>query len=392
VVDVPVADGYVVMEIHMANSIYIVAGEMSGDAHAAGLLKSLKKQLPDLLVHGCGGPEMEELSEYKVENWVADAAVMGFWEVLKHYSWFKKKFDAMLADFIKLQPEVLLLVDYPGFNLRFAKAARKAQPKVKIIYYISPQVWAWNKGRIPKMVEILDEMMCLFPFEQKIFQDAGLKTTFVGHPLVDELDEQKIVTKRDDQLVGLFPGSREREVSRLFPVMLDAAGELLKEGKNLYFSVPAATPELEVILHQLIKDKNLTEKVEVTKQKSHSLMQRASCAVIASGTATLEAAYYGLPYCLVYKIAWPTYFLGKILVKIEHIGLINILANRKIVKEFIQLDANRENIYHCLREFIEKADYRQNISKQLLEAALLLGDEGAHERAANCVADWIIKK
>jgi len=159
---------------------------MSGDAHAAGLLRELQVMHTDLEIFGAGGPEMNQLSNGNVNNWVEDAAVMGVIEVLKRYGWFKERFAEMLEEIKQIQPEVLLLVDYPGFNLRFSKIIRQALPNTRQVYYISPQVWAWNKRRIPKMVHLLDEMLCLFPFEKPIFEDAGLKTTHVGHPLVDE--------------------------------------------------------------------------------------------------------------------------------------------------------------------------------------------------------------
>ena len=181
-----------------------------------------------------------------------NAAVMGVWEVLKHYRWFQQQFREMLAEIVAARPQVLLLIDYPGFNLRFAKAVREKLPEVKIVYYISPQVWAWNRGRIPKMAQMLDEMMCLFPFEQEIFSSAGLRTTFVGHPLVDELEAERLTIERDKNLLGLFPGSREREVSRLFPVMLDAAQSLLVDHPSLRFVAPAASVKLAAIMRSHI--------------------------------------------------------------------------------------------------------------------------------------------
>ena len=170
---------------------------MSGDAHGAGLLRELRTIHTDLKIHGTGGPEIEALGNGNVKNWVEDAAVMGVVEVLKRYGWFKERFGEMLADIKRLKPEVLLMVDYPGFNLRFSEAVKRELPETKQVYYISPQVWAWNKRRIPKMVGLLDEMLCLFPFEKPIFEDAGLKTTHVGHPLVDELAAERLDGGRD---------------------------------------------------------------------------------------------------------------------------------------------------------------------------------------------------
>ncbi|MGJ8672107.1 lipid-A-disaccharide synthase [Rubritalea sp.] len=369
-----------------STSIYLIAGEVSGDTHGAELMHALSDRIPGVDLSGTGGPEMHSIST-NVRDWVEDAAVMGIWEVLKHYKWFKQQFDAMLAEIIELKPDALILIDYPGFNLRMAKAVREALPQTKIIYYISPQVWAWNKGRIPKMAELLDQMICIFPFEKDIFQDAGLATEFVGHPIVDELAEKTISVERDPKLVGLFPGSREREVARLFPVMIEAARRLSIEHPSLRFKAPAASKKLALQMRSLIsKAKVSTELIEISTGDSHALMQKAACGVIASGTATLEAAYYGLPYCLMYRIAWPTYFIGKMLIKVDYIGLVNILAGKQVVEEFIQGDADPCHIQHALDRFLTDDEHRNNVIAQLVETSSKLGDSGCHVRAADSVA------
>ncbi len=374
----------------MSKRVYVVAGELSGDAHGAGLLQSLKEMVPGVEIHGAGGPEMAELAGAGLRDWVEDAAVMGVWEVLKRYGWFKQRFAEMLAELKVFQPDVLLLIDYPGFNLRFAAAVKRECPQTRIIYYISPKVWAWNKRRIPIMAGLLDEMLCLFPFEQPIFEDAGLKTTFVGNPLVDELEKERIGgAQRDSSLVGLFPGSREREIARLFPLMIETAKRLKARNGGLTFEVPAASAKLGGQIRGLIMGAGAGDLIAVTAGGSHSLMQRACCAVIASGTATLEAAYYGLPYCLVYRVAPLTYFLGRILVKIKYIGLVNILAGEGVVEELIQSKAEPVAVARALQEFLESPAKREALQGRLAETAAKLGGAGAHERAARAVAGWL---
>jgi lipid-A-disaccharide synthase len=296
----------------------------------------------------------------------------------------------MLAELKRFQPDVLLLIDYPGFNLRFAEAVKREVPGTRIIYYISPKVWAWNKRRIPVMARLLDEMLCLFPFEQPLFEKAGLKSTFVGNPLVDELEEKRIPdVKRDDLLVGLFPGSREREIARLFPLMIESAKRLKAWKGGLKFEVPAASPKLAEQIRGLMAEAGAGEWITVTSGGSHLLMQRACCAVIASGTATLEAAYYGLPYCLVYRTAPLTYLLAKILVKIEHIGLVNILAGEGVVEELIQARAEPVAVSQSLKEFLDSPAKREALQARLAETTAMLGGLGAHERAAKAVAGWL---
>ena len=355
------------------------------------MLEALLAMHPELKVHGAGGPEMRAVAGDGIRDWVEEAAVMGLWEVLKRYGWFKQRFDEMLAEIKVIKPKVLVLIDYPGFNLRFAEAVKIALPETKIIYYISPQVWAWNKGRLPKMARLLDEMLCLFPFEKPIFEGAGLKTTFVGHPLVDELEEERESVPRDENLVALLPGSREREVARLFPMMLDAARRLHGKRPETRFEACGASAKLTGRMQDMAASANMSELVRVSEGGAHSLMQRAACGVVASGTATLEAAYFGLPYCLVYKVAWPTYLVAKAVVKIEHIGLINILADGRLVEEFIQSDADPLHVEQSLSHFLTDDAFREETRKKLLSTAAKLGGPGAHLRAASAISRWLAK-
>ncbi|GAA5126767.1 lipid-A-disaccharide synthase [Luteolibacter yonseiensis] len=374
----------------MAERVYVVAGELSGDAHGAGLLRSLREMVPGVEIHGAGGPEMAEVAGGGLRDWVEDAAVMGVWEVLKRYGWFKERFAEMLADLKKFQPNVLLLIDYPGFNLRFAEAVRRECPATRIVYYISPKVWAWNKRRIPVMARLLDEVLCLFPFEPPIFEKAGLKASFVGNPLVDELEEKRLPgVARDGRLVGLFPGSREREIARLFPMMIESAKRLKSWNPALEFEVPAATAKLAEQIRGQMAEAGAADLIRVTSGGSHSLMQRACCAVIASGTATLEAGYYGLPYVLVYRTAPLTYVLARLLVKIEFIGLVNILAGKGVIEELIQGKAEPVAVSRSLQAFLESPERRTTLQARLAETSAALGGRGAHERAARAVADWL---
>lgn len=364
-------------------SVYVVAGEVSGDTHGAQLMMAMSAMSSGVSFRGLGGPEMARLSGGAVVDWVDEAAVVGVWEVLRRYSWFKERFEEVVADLAASKPDVLLLIDYPGFNLRLARRVRDELPGVKIVHYVAPQVWAWNRKRIPQIARTHDLMLCLFPFEVPLFEEAGLRSRCVGHPLVDELEEKRIEVVRKKNLVGLFPGSRGKEVSRLFPVMLAAVSRLVADHPGVRFVAAAASARVAGVMVDLLAEAGLPEgTVQIQNGGSQELMQKAGCGVVASGTATLEAAYYGMPYCLVYRVAWPTYLVARQLVRLRHIGLINILAGREVVPELIQGDANAYEVALWLGRSLKDEAGRERLSRDLLEVSSRLGEPGVHRRVA----------
>ena len=221
--------------------LYFVAGEVSGDLHGAELISALKKH-GNHHFSGWGGPRMAKVGGTR--DWVEKAGVMGVWDVLKQYRWFRARFHETLSEIKRLNPAVLVLIDYPGFNLRLAKAVREKFPHIQILQYVCPQVWAWKQSRIPKMAKWLDQVVCLFPFEVEVLKKGGCRGIYLGHPIVDELREKKEELIREEQLVGLFPGSRRREVERLFPELLKMARLLRKSHPKLQFEVPAISEKL----------------------------------------------------------------------------------------------------------------------------------------------------
>ncbi len=362
--------------------LYLVAGEASGDARGAELMRALRKRAPDLEFCGAGGREMKTLAGSEFSDW-ADEAVVGLWDVLKKYGYFKAQFARMLGEIARLQPAAVVLIDYPGFNLRLAKALRQRLRGLKIIYYISPQVWAWNHGRIPKMAKLLDLMLCLFPFEQALYERSGLRTVFVGHPMLDSLRSRRITTPRDPQLVGLFPGSREKEVRRIFPVMIDAAFRMKQTRPELRFEAAAASHQLaDQMLAMLQRVGEDVEFCAIHVRSSHELMQRAAAGMVCSGTATLEAAFFGMPLVVIYKVAWLTWAVGKRLVKVPFLGMPNVLAGREIAREFLQQAAQSEPIADEMLRLLANDDARHRLERELAEVVAQLGEEGAAERAA----------
>jgi lipid-A-disaccharide synthase len=365
--------------------IYLVAGEVSGDLHGSELVSALKTRGEHRFA-GWGGPRMAEAGGTR--DWVEKAGVMGIWDVLKQYSWFKARFKETVAEIEHLKPELLVLIDYPGFNLRLAKAVRARCPEVKILQYVCPQVWAWKQSRIPKMAQWLDQVVCLFPFEVEVLAKGGCPGVYLGHPIVDELREKKEDLIREENLVGLFPGSRGREVDRLFPAMLECSRLLKKERPDLKFEVPAISEKLAQSMRALMSEE---DEILIQVGSSQSLMQRATCAVMASGTATLEAAWFGLPYCLVYKMAPLTWQVAKMVVKVKYAGIVNILADRPVVPEYLQEDVQPTQLAAWVARKLAQPEERGKLSQELLAVAAELGDGGVHERVAAKVEDLLEK-
>jgi lipid-A-disaccharide synthase len=365
--------------------IYLIAGEASGDARGAELMRALKNRIPDIRFSGAGGREMQSLAGTHFEDW-ADEAVVGLWDVLKKYGYFRKQFDRMRAEVAQCNPDAVLFIDYPGFNLRLAKALRKDNPKLRLFYYVSPQVWAWNRGRIPKMAQFLDLMLCIFPFEKELYEKSGLRTIFVGHPMLDSLAAKKSGAPREPDLVALLPGSREKEVRKIFPVMIAAAKMLRDTQPHVRFATAAASPPLQTLMLAQVREAGCAEDFcAIGLRNSHELMQTAGAGLVASGTATLEAAFFGLPFALLYRVAWLTWVVGKRLVRVPFLGMPNILAGREIVKEFLQDDAQPPPIAKHLERLITDDAFRSTLQADLAAVIASLGQGGAAARAADAL-------
>ena len=368
------------------SSLYFIAGEVSGDTHGAALLAALRARQRVLTFHGRGGPGMRAIAGDGLEDWTEEAAVVGLWEVLKKYGYFRAQFARVLAEIERLKPDAVVLIDYPGFNLRLAAELRRRRLPLKIIYYISPQVWAWNRGRIPRMAHWLDLMICIFPFEPALYAPAGLRSVFAGHPLVDALAAEPAV-ERETNLVGLFSGSRRREVSKIFPVMLAAARRMRAARPELRFATAAPSERIAGELRALLRAGGWQEAdCPVSVGGSRRLMARAAAGMVASGTATVEAASLGMPLVIVYKVAPLTYWVGRAVVRVPFLGMINLLAEREIAREFLQGAARPEHIAEEMLRLLDGDGEARN--RQLAELAAVvqkLGGGGAAEKAAAAV-------
>jgi lipid-A-disaccharide synthase len=380
----------------VAKKLYFVAGEVSADNHGAALMRSLREvsRTCGIQFIGRGGPQMRAIAGEQFKDWIGEAAVLGLWEVIRKYGYFREQFRRTLSEIEKSKPDALVLIDYPGFNLRLARALRDRSPQQKIIYYISPQVWAWNRGRIKKMARFLDLMLCIFPFEVDIYNRSGLRAVFVGHPMIERLETQRIDTKRDPDLIGLFPGSRLREVRKIFPVLIETADLLHRRRPGLRFEVAAASAGLAAEMNKILEQRRKLSRqdrqmIQIKLDATKAIMQQAFVGIVASGSATLEAAYFRLPFVLIYKVAWPTYLAARLVVTVKHLGMPNVLANKEVVPEFIQHQAKPKAIIKAVKELMEKTDARARMVAEFDELVGKLGKGDAGKEAARAIMDEI---
>ena len=369
--------------VNLSLKLYIVAGESSGDAHAAVLMSELLAMAPDMEFYGAGGPKMREVGGSHLFEWTQEA-VLGLWDVLMKYPYFRGQFYRMYHEIMELKPSAVVFVDYPGFNLRLAHYLHRKGFRGKMIYYISPQVWAWNRGRIPKMARFLDLMLCIFPFEKPLYQASGLRTEFVGHPMLAHLEKRRIAGARDPKLIGLLPGSREREVRRILPTMLTAAKLLRERDKDLHFEVSAASERMAVLIERMTAANGFAG-VPISVRKASELMQRAAVGMVTSGTATMEASYFRFPFVLLYKVSWLTFIPGRLLIRVRHLGMPNILAGRTMIPEFIQHEARPDAIAAAVWELCSDESARAAMIAGMDEVILQLTEVEAGHRAAEVV-------
>ena len=379
-------------------TVYFVAGERSGDNHGAALLKALRARAPEMRFVGRGGPKMRALAGGNFRDWTDDTAVVGLWEVIKRYPFFREQFHDTISEIEAARPSAIILIDYPGFNLRLARVLHLKFPELRIVYYISPQVWAWNQRRVSQMAQSIDLMLCIFPFEPEFYEASGLRAIFVGHPMMSVIPSEVegsrgeslkptstvVDSPRDDKLVGLFPGSREREVKKIFPVMRQAATELLHQNHNLRFVVSAASERLADLIRADLCGKH-AEKFSIVMGDARSVMAGVNVGMVASGTATLEAALSELPFVLIYRVAWLTYLAARLVVKVKYLGMPNVLVNREIVPEFIQHKAQPRSIAAAVGRLLTDKTARARMLADFANVAQKLGRGEASANAAEAI-------
>ena len=375
-------------------SIMIIAGEASGDHHGAKLVKAMKMEKSNLFFCGIGGNAMKK-EGVKILVDAAELAVVGITEVFAKLPTIFKALSIAKRLLKSLKPDLLILIDYPDFNLRIAAAAKKLS--IPVLYYISPQIWAWRQGRVTKIGKIIDHMAVILPFEANFYKKHNIPVTFVGHPLLDSSSDssrffcevQKPGKQSVQQIVGLLPGSRNSEITKLLPVMLEAAVLLHNKFNNIKFLLSIApTVNKEYIKKTTRNFKNIIN-LELNDGPVINVLEQSCLVITASGTVTLETAISGTPMIIVYKISPVSFMLGKLLIKVDNIGLVNLIAGKTLVPELIQNEASPQNISATAGRMLNDPLLMENIHNELLKIKNILGGSGASREVAKIALDLL---
>lgn len=371
-------------------TIMVLAGEPSGEKHVSFVIWEIRKLHPYWQFYGMGGDLMQQ-EGCELLFHVNQTSFMGFAEVVKHLPVILDMKKTLIGTLDSRKPDLVLLVDYPGFNLRFAEEAHKRG--IPVFYFISPQIWAWGKGRLKDIQRLITKMLVILPFEKKLYDAAGVNCEFTGHPLTEQIllpctkSEffQAHHLNESVPLVSLLPGSRVQEIKSLLPLMIEAVGPLRREGKIQ--AVVAGVRFVDSGLYDLA----VKAGIPVIFDETHSVMSFAQQAVVASGTATLETALCGTPLTVVYKTSWPTYFIGRYLVNLKWISLVNIISDEEVVPELIQHEANPESVRKSILRFMDPAIRSQTMDK-ISKLRSLLSEKSASKSAANSVISFLTSK
>jgi lipid-A-disaccharide synthase len=378
-----------------SKSILVIAGEASGDLHGASLIRELKKLDCSLKIFGIGGDKMKAEGMELIYH-IDKMAFLGFVEVIKHLPFIKKVQRDLIAEVKKRKVNEAVMIDYPGFNLSIAKKLKtlELKPELELIYYITPQVWAWGKGRVNKIRELFKKILVVFPFEEKFFKEKNVNAEFVGHPLIQEINgydfksrnllDKKFELDPAKEILLILPGSRKQEVKSIFPEAIKAAVKLADE-LDMQIVVACSSNLDEKVFYEFANHKNF----KVIKNHTYDLLKHAKFGIVKSGTSTLEAGLMELPMVIVYKTSALTYAIGKSLVKIKNFGMANIVLGEQVVPELIQNDANADKIYDEAKKVLSDDDLYENIKRQLSRIKKVLGDKDAPKNAAKIIYSLI---
>lgn len=362
---------------------YIIAGEASGDLHGSNLIKELKKLDNSSHFRCWGGDLMSQECNDLVKHY-KDYSHMGFFEVFINLKKILNNLSFCKKDIKKYNPDVIIYVDFPGFNLRIAKWAKKN--KFKNHFYISPQIWAWKQNRIKTIRKVIDQMYVILPFEKKFYSSINFNVHYVGHPLLDVIKTNKnaALNRGQEKIIALLPGSRDQEIKKILPEMIN----IIKNFKNYSFYICAAPSQKRSTYLKYIKDKNI-EKVKIVENQTYEILSKSSAALVTSGTATLETALFKIPQVVCYKSSWISIMIGRFLLRnLKFISLVNLILDKEVVKELIQENLNEKNLTSELNSILE-GDHRINMLKSYNELINKLGNKGASEKTALKIFNYL---
>ncbi|MBI5093770.1 MAG: lipid-A-disaccharide synthase [Candidatus Hydrogenedentes bacterium] len=365
--------------------IFFSAGEASGDMHGANLIRALRDIDGRVQCEGLGGQRMTDAG-MTLRFDLAGKAIMGFTEVVKSLGMIRRLFNETVAYLKEKRPDCLVLIDYPGFNMRLGKRAKALG--IPVVYYISPQVWAWKKGRVFELAKFVEKMLVILPFEEELYARAGVQCRYVGHPLLDHLNVASIAGRfRGSTVIGLLPGSREQEIRRHMDVMIEVARGIRMRYPKARFIAPCVDHARESQVRALAGD----FPVETAVGGMYEVLDAARFCLVASGTATLETALFGVPMVVMYRISGLSHWLARRLVSVAHIAMVNILAGRGIVPEFIQDEARAEIVLPAALDLIADTPARAAMLRDLTDLRAGLGGDGASRRAAEEIMNVTLK-
>lgn len=379
---------------HEHRNIMVVAGEASGDMHAASLVRALQQKNDKLRFYGVGGRKLRQAGVALIAD-SADMAVVGLTEVFAKLPFILKVMNRLKNSLLEAKPDAVILVDYPDFNLVLAKAAHERG--IKVFYYISPQIWAWRSRRIRKIRKFVDKMAVILPFEAPLYQSAGVDAIYVGHPLLDviplpsskEEARKRFGIKEDKTTISILPGSRQSEVERLLPLCLKA-GEIINRLGGAQFVLPVASALKRPFVEEIVRRYGI--EVLVVDGGVYDVLSASDLAIVASGTATLEAALMETPMVIIYRLSLPSYILGKIFIHVKNIGLVNIIAGKTVVPELLQTEANPVHIARIVQELFENKSKLKEIKQELSKIKNKLGTPGVADRTAQLVFSMLTEK
>ena len=364
-----------------SKTFFIIAGEESADNHGSALINAIHALNPEICFIGIGGEKMIKAGLQSIED-IKKLSIMGFVEILKHLSFFNNLTKRILEEIIKTNPDQIILIDYPGFNLRLTKKIKKHH-NIPITYYISPQLWAWKENRIEIIRKYVDQMLVIFPFEKNWYEKRNISVEFVGHPIFDEwtptnkIDLCKLLKININKpIITLYPGSRSQELNHHLTLFIEVAKKIREKNGDIQFILGLAK---NLNLKQFV----IPDWISIENENPQKALECADLALVASGSATIEAAVFGTPMIIVYKMHLLSWWISKLFIKVNYAGMVNIIANRKIMPEYLQNNAAAQTIANKANNIINSKKQLKEMQLELLHIKEKLKTKGASQKAAN---------